>query len=71
MTKEQIKAAQATEIRRKKFMAQQELKRLNAEKRDALDRDDIAELKSLNRMTGELNAEIDACNKAIRELEAE
>ena len=70
MTNEQIKQAQTVEIKRTKHLAQQEIKRLNAEKRDALDRDDIDEFKALCKMTGELNETVVMCNKALRELAA-
>ena len=70
MTKEQNKQAHTTEIKRAKYLAQQELKRLNAEKRDARDRLDLEEFKAISKMTRELNERIIGCNKALRELEA-
>jgi len=71
MTNEQIKQAHATELKRTKFLAQKELERLREEKRDALDRSDLEELKEISKATHELNTTIARCNKALRELEAE
>lgn len=58
------------ELERTLYLTKKELARLNEEKRDALDRSDFEEFKSLNKATFELNKRILTVNKALKEFAA-
>lgn len=58
------------ELERTLHLTKKELARLNEEKRDALDRSDFEEFKSLNKATSELNKRILMANKALKEFAA-